>query len=150
MNNELEAIVEISMGSKYKFEVHKLSGQLFLDRPLNQSIPSNYGFIPGTIATDDDPTDAFIIALEPLPPLASISVVVLGAFRCTDNGFQDDKLICMVKGDQISDDYLNMETKRIHKYLETYKEGFVIQKYVDKVEALGIVAADLVRLNFIL
>ncbi len=44
------AVIEISKGSKNKYELDKESGGLILDRILHTSThyPANYGFIPRT------------------------------------------------------------------------------------------------------
>ena len=56
------AIIEISKGSKNKYELDKESGLLILDRILYTSThyPANYGFIPKTLADDGDPLDVLV------------------------------------------------------------------------------------------
>ena len=51
------AMIEISKGSKNKYELDKETGHLILDRVLFTSThyPQNYGFIPKTLADDYDP-----------------------------------------------------------------------------------------------
>ena len=48
------ALIEISKGSKNKYELDKETGHLILDRVLFTSThyPQNYGFIPRTYARD--------------------------------------------------------------------------------------------------
>ena len=50
------AVIEITKGSKAKYELDKETGLLFLDRILYTSThyPANYGFIPRTYAEDQD------------------------------------------------------------------------------------------------
>jgi len=57
------AVIEITKGSKIKYELDKKSGLLRLDRILYTSThyPANYGFIPLTFADDDDPLDVLVI-----------------------------------------------------------------------------------------
>ena len=47
------AVVEISQGSKKKYELDKSTGLIILDRVLHTSThyPANYGFIPGPMET---------------------------------------------------------------------------------------------------
>ena len=56
--NDFYAVVEITKGSKMKYELDKETGLLVLDRILYTSThyPANYGFIPRTLADDGDPT----------------------------------------------------------------------------------------------
>ena len=50
----LNAIIEITKGSKAKYELDKDSGLLKLDRVLFSAVhyPANYGFIPQTYCDD--------------------------------------------------------------------------------------------------
>src|SRR5574344_879906 len=60
--NSFLACIEISKGSKNKYELDKYSGALILDRVLFTSThyPQNYGFIPRTYARDYDPLDVLV------------------------------------------------------------------------------------------
>src|SRR5437868_11382710 len=98
-NFKVEAIVEIPKGSFYKYEIDKDDGNLVLDRPMNQSIPYNYGFIPETLCGDGDPLDVFIVSYHPIPPLTKVEVVIVGVLKCIDNGEEDDKIIAMIAGE---------------------------------------------------
>ena len=57
------ALIEISKGSKNKYELDKDTGLLILDRVLYTSThyPANYGFIPHTYADDLDPLDVLVL-----------------------------------------------------------------------------------------
>ena len=61
--NSVNAIIEISNGSKGKYELDKETGLLLLDRVLSSSVvyPANYGFIPQTYCDDKDPLDILVI-----------------------------------------------------------------------------------------
>ena len=52
--NIVNAIIEISKGSKTKYELDKKTGMLKLDRVLYSAVfyPANYGFIPKTLGDD--------------------------------------------------------------------------------------------------
>ena len=58
-----ETYIEIPKGCKAKYELDKDTGLLKLDRVLYTSTvyPANYGFIPRTLAEDDDPLDVLIL-----------------------------------------------------------------------------------------
>ena len=62
-------IIEISMnGDPIKYEVDKDSGCIFVDRFMNTAMhyPTNYGYVPKTIAGDGDPVDVLVITPVPL------------------------------------------------------------------------------------
>ena len=60
-------VIEISKGSKNKYELDKETGLLILDRILHTSThyPANYGFIPRTYGDDGDPLDVLLLCSEP-------------------------------------------------------------------------------------
>jgi inorganic pyrophosphatase len=60
---KFEAYIEIPKGSKSKYELDKETGLLKLDRILYTSTryPANYGFIPRTLAQDQDPLDVLVL-----------------------------------------------------------------------------------------
>ena len=60
---EFNAVIEIPFGSSVKYELDKESGLIKLDRVLYSAVyyPANYGFIPQTLAEDDDPLDVLVL-----------------------------------------------------------------------------------------
>jgi|ERR1700688_268790 len=137
---EIDAIVEIPRESMYKYEVDKKTGILLVDRPLSRPVPFNYGYVPGTLHNDGDPLDIFLIGNYPIYPLAQVKAKILGALICNDNGSSDDKLIAEVVGDKYN--YLDSAKEVITNYLTTYKEGFIVDKFVDAEEAYRILMKD--------
>src|SRR5262249_52023882 len=65
-------IIEISRGSKVKYELDKASGLLRVDRVLFSAVhyPANYGFIPQSYCEDHDPLDVLVLGQEDVVPLA--------------------------------------------------------------------------------
>ena len=63
---KFSAVIEIPSGGKNKYELDKETGLLRLDRVLYTSThyPSNYGFIPRTLADDGDPLDVLVLCQE--------------------------------------------------------------------------------------
>ena len=61
------AVIEISKGSKVKYELDKETGLLRMDRVLYTAThyPQNYGFIPRTYGEDNDPLDVLVLCSEP-------------------------------------------------------------------------------------
>ena len=91
------AIIEISKGSKNKYELDKDTGMLFLDRILYTSThyPANYGFISLTYAEDNDPLDVLVLCNEPIIPLSLCRCYPIGMVRMIDEGFIDNKVIAI-------------------------------------------------------
>ncbi|KAG0495229.1 hypothetical protein HPP92_006223 [Vanilla planifolia] len=63
-------VVEITKGSKVKYELDKKTGLIKVDRILYSSVvyPHNYGFIPRTLCEDNDPMDVLVLMQEPVLP----------------------------------------------------------------------------------
>ena len=91
------AVIEISKGSKMKYEMDKETGLLRLDRILYTSThyPANYGFIPRTYAEDLDPLDVLVICSEPIVPMTLTQCYPIGMIKMIDNGFPDEKIIAI-------------------------------------------------------
>ncbi|MFI3229539.1 MAG: inorganic diphosphatase [Bacillota bacterium] len=91
------AVIEISKGSKNKYELDKESGGLILDRILHTSThyPANYGFIPRTYCEDNDPVDVLVMSNESIQPLAMCRCYPIGMVTMMDDGFVDNKIIAV-------------------------------------------------------
>ena len=90
-------VIEISKGSKKKYELDKETGLIILDRILYTSThyPANYGFIPRTYGDDGDPLDVLLICAEPLEPLSLVRAYPIGVISMIDNGHADEKIIAI-------------------------------------------------------
>ncbi len=90
-------VIEISKGSKKKYELDKETGCIILDRILYTSTqyPANYGFIPRTYASDDDPLDVLLLCSETLEPLTLVRAFPIGMISMIDGGKSDEKIIAV-------------------------------------------------------
>lgn len=132
----MTAIIEISKGSRYKYEISKETGGLVLDRVLDISIPYSYGFIPGTLSEDGDPTDVFVLSSEPIQSLASVEIEPIALIHCKDHGLEDNKVVGVLKGDSYAQiDKISYHVDIIMAYLKNYKQGFVVEGWEDLTQA---------------
>lgn len=88
------AVIEISKGSKIKYELDKETGFIVMDRILHTSThyPANYGFIPRTYSDDGDPLDVLVLCSEQLMPLTLVKCTPIGVMRMMDNGKEDNPM----------------------------------------------------------
>ena len=102
-------VVEITKGSKKKYELDKETGYLMLDRILHTSThyPANYGFIPRTYGDDGDPLDVLLICAEPIEPMTLVRAYPIGMISMIDNGRNDEKIIAI----PLQDPNYNMYTE---------------------------------------
>jgi len=98
---EFDCFLEISKGSKIKYELDKETGMLCLDRILHTSMvyPAAYGFIPRTLGGDGDPLDVFVLCSETLAPNTLVHAKPIGMITMIDGGEQDEKIIAVAKKD---------------------------------------------------
>lgn len=98
---ELVAIVEIPRGSRNKYEMKHESGEIWLDRALFTATryPTDYGFVPETLAEDGDPLDILVMMDEPTFPGCHIKVRPLGVFWMRDEAGPDAKILSVPVGD---------------------------------------------------
>src|ERR1700742_3991575 len=98
---EYKTIIVIPFGSSVKYELDKQSGLIKLDRVLYSAVyyPANYGFIPQTLAEDDDPLDVLVLCQEAVVPLTLIQARVIGLMTMIDSGKRDHKIIAVAMHD---------------------------------------------------
>ena len=98
---EFLTVIEIPTGSSVKYELDKKTGLLRLDRVLYSAVyyPANYGFIPQTLAEDDDPLDVLVLCQEPVAPLTLVGARVIGLMTMIDSGKRDHKVLAVAADD---------------------------------------------------
>ena len=101
MTDRVHCLVEIPKGSRNKYEWNEELQAITLDRFLFSSVvyPTDYGFIPETLAEDGDPLDAMVCVSEATFPGCIIEVKVIALFRMRDEKGVDDKVLCVPLSD---------------------------------------------------
>ncbi|HVF69155.1 MAG TPA: inorganic diphosphatase, partial [Xanthomonadales bacterium] len=96
-NGEINVIIEIPLHSNIKYELDKDSGAVFIDRFLHTSMvfPTNYGFVPGTLAEDGDPLDVMVLSDHSVAPGTVIPSVVIGMLEMEDEAGIDTKILAV-------------------------------------------------------
>lgn len=146
-------VIEISKGSKKKYELDKETGYIILDRILHTSThyPANYGFIPRTYGDDNDPLDVLLLCSEDLEPLTLVRAYPIGVIKMIDNGRGDEKIIAIPFNDPTYNNYEDIKQLPKHifdemrHFFEVYKNLEHKETAVDEVkgkeEALNIIAS---------
>ena len=131
--NDFNVIIEIPMqGDPVKYEVDKDSGAIFVDRFMGTAMqyPTNYGYVPHTLADDGDPVDVLVMTPVPLIPGVVVRCRPLGVLLMEDEAGLDAKVlavpvekVCGLYGHlkthkDVSDWRLNM----ISHFFEHYKD----------------------------
>ncbi len=122
-------VIEISKGSKKKYELDKETGFIILDRILHTSThyPANYGFIPLTYGDDNDPLDVLLLCSQNLEPLTLVRAYPIGVITMIDNGRNDEKIIAIPFNDPTYNSYKDISQLPQHifdemrHFFEVYK-----------------------------
>ncbi len=126
---EFITVIEIPMGSSVKYELDKTTGLLKLDRILYSAVyyPANYGFIPQTLAEDDDPLDVLVLCQEPVAPLTLVRSRAIGLMTMVDSGKKDHKVIAVAMDDpeyasfQEADELPVHRLSMVRRFFQDYK-----------------------------
>lgn len=149
------AVIEISKGSRTKYELDKETGIMRLDRILYTSThyPANYGFLPLTYADDLDPLDVLVICSEAIHPMTLVQCYPIGVIKMIDNGRLDEKIIAIPFSDPSYNSYQSIFDLPKHIFDEmchfflVYKQLEHKETAVDNLggreEAVGIICAAL-------
>lgn len=94
---EINVLVEIPKDSAIKYELDKDSGIVMVDRFLHTAMrfPSNYGFVPNTLADDGDPLDVMVLSEYSVAPGTAIPAVVIGMLEMEDEAGIDTKILAV-------------------------------------------------------
>jgi inorganic pyrophosphatase len=125
----LYAVIEISKGSRNKYEYDKDMESFMLDRVLYSSVtyPADYGFIPQTLYDDGDPMDILVLMDQPTFPGCIIESRPIGIMGMIDGGDKDFKILAVPvedpKYENIKDigDVPSHLLDEIAEFFKTYK-----------------------------
>lgn len=156
---KFESLIEIPKGCKLKYELDKKTGLLRLDRVLYTSTvyPANYGFIPRTLADDDDPLDVLVLCNESIQPMTLVTCMPIGVITMTDGGVLDEKMIAVPFDDPNYKSYYDINELPKHvfdemmHFFEVYKmlehKTTAVKEILHKYDAIEIIRKCIARYN---
>lgn len=142
------SFIEMTPSDTVKYEIDKESGFIKVDRPQKFSniVPALYGFLPQTycsnevaalcnektgrtnIVGDADPLDIIVLTDRNITHgNIIVPAIPIGGFRMIDDNEADDKIIAVLKGDQMYSAYTDVADlpesilNRLRHYFLTYK-----------------------------
>jgi inorganic pyrophosphatase len=123
-------IVEIPKGATNKYEYDVETGVFRLDRPLYSPMhyPGDYGFIPGTLAEDQDPADVLALMESPSFPGCMIEVRPIGVLDMEDQEEGDHKIVAVPTSNpryhqiQSMEDVFPHVRRELEHFFAIYKE----------------------------
>lgn len=153
----LDTFIEIPKNSANKYEYDKQQKVFRLDRTLYPAMhyPTDYGFVPDSLAEDGDPLDVLVLVTNPTFPGCVISTRVLGALKMSDEAGVDHKILGVAAKDPRFKEFSSLDDvpphtlKEIEHFFRTYKElegkQTVIDGWVDLQETDQIVSEAFAR-----
>jgi inorganic pyrophosphatase len=131
--SDINVVIEIpALGNPVKYEVDKPTGALFVDRFMSTCMhyPCNYGYVPGTLSEDGDPTDVLVITPFPVVTGSVIRCRPIDMLRMTDESGVDakilavpvDKLSPLYKNIHSANDFPPLQIAQIQHFFEHYKD----------------------------
>jgi inorganic pyrophosphatase len=129
---EMEVVVEIPKGTRNKYEADHDTGAIWLDRMLFTSTryPEDYGYVPLTLAEDDDPLDAMVLLEEPTFPGCHVRARPIGLFLMRDEKGEDAKVLCVPATDPRTADVIDLGNVPEHE-LDEIAHFFAIYKALE-------------------
>ena len=126
----IDVVVEIPKGSRNKYEYDHEKKVIMYDLMIFSSMfyPSDYGFVPDTLALDGDPLDVLVLVTEPTFPGCVIEVKPIGLFRMRDEKGPDAKVLCVPVSDPNWNKMENLSDvnphliKEIEHFFQVYKD----------------------------
>ena len=155
--DEFLSVIEIPAGSNVKYELDKVTGLIRLDRVLYSAVhyPANYGFIPRTLAEDDDPLDVLVLCQARVVPLTLIEVRAIGVMTMIDEGKRDHKIISVAvrdpefsayrKSEELSGHTLSMLRRFFSDYKQLEDKAVAVDKITPAASAYPIINDALKR-----
>ena len=152
-SRKVDALIEIPLGSRNKYELDKATGRIRLDRVLYAAMiyPAEYGILENTLAPDGDALDILVICSDPTFPGCTVPARVLGYLEMVDGGKLDYKLISVVDCDPRYDsirelgDLSPFVLREIANFFTNYKvlQGVKVEvgSYHGREEALQVIDA---------
>ena len=126
-NQKISVYIEIEQNSNIKYEFDKKQGKLIVDRILDEPYvyPYAYGYIPNTLADDNDELDILIISNKECKNDSYYDVYIIGCLIMEDEKGMDEKILCVFEEDydkiydipQINDDI----KIQIYSFFSNYK-----------------------------
>lgn len=145
---EIMSFIEMTPSDAVKYEIDKDSGFMMVDRPQKFSniMPALYGFVPQTycaeevaeycmdktgmenIVGDGDPLDICVLSERDIVHgNILVPAIPIGGFRMIDGGEADDKIVAIMKGDNVYGQWKDISDcpealiQRLKHYFLTYK-----------------------------
>ena len=125
----VNAVVEVPVGSRNKYEYEPELGVIVRDRVLPGAVryPTDYGFIPSTLTDRGDPLDIVVAAYDPAFPGCLVRARPVGALHMSDSKGEERNVLAVPDDDprfadiNTLEDLPDQNLREIEEFFEVYK-----------------------------
>lgn len=126
----IEVVIEIPRGSRNKYEFDHDRHVFRLDRRIFSATayPTDYGFVPDTLAEDGDPLDALVLVEDPTFAGCHVLARPVAVFWMDDERGSDAKIICVPPHEPRWEDVWDLDQlprrllEELRHFFDIYKE----------------------------
>ncbi|MDE0184276.1 MAG: inorganic diphosphatase [Candidatus Poribacteria bacterium] len=132
----VNVVIEASKNSQEKYHFHAKSGRFKLAYKFSVPVPTEYGWIPETIAEDGHFLNAMVIGREPTHPGYICEARPIGMLKRKDN---DHHIICVLLGDEeyaSIQDIADLNINWIRKIVAFFEPYFELSGWLTRIEAI--------------
>lgn len=125
----VNAVVEVPVGSRNKYEYDPELGVMVRDRVLPGAVryPTDYGFVPSTLTDRGDNLDIVVAAYDSAFPGCVVRARPVGALHMSDSGGEEYNVLAVPDDDPRFADIASLEDlpeqnlREIEQFFEVYK-----------------------------
>src|SRR4028118_2115868 len=125
----VNAVVEVPVGSRNKYEHEPDPGAIVRDRVLPGAVryPTDYGFVPSTLTDRGDALDIVVAAYDPAFPGCVVRARLIGALHISDSKGEEHNVLAVPDDDpRFADigalgDLPEENLREIEQFFEVYK-----------------------------
>jgi len=126
---KIPVFIEVSAGSRNKYEWNQEVGVMMLDRVLHSAVhyPESYGFVSRTLCGDGDPLDVLVMGTQPLAVGCVVYARPIAYMVMEDEKGMDEKVLAVLSNDahfshiQCFEDIAKHKLAEVSNFFETYK-----------------------------
>jgi len=135
----VNVVIEVPKGSKKKYHYHTRSRKFKLAYKFSIPVPTEYGWIPETIAEDGHFLNAMVIARHSTHPGYICEARPIGILKRKDN---DHHVICVLLGDErytSVQDIFDLDVKLLKKIVHFFEPYFELSGWLGRAETIQII-----------
>jgi inorganic pyrophosphatase len=137
----INVVIEAPKGSRKKYRYHAKSRKFRLAYEFSMPVPTEYGWIPETVAEDGHFLNAMVIASNASHPGYVCEARPIGILKRKD---RDHHVICVMLGDErytSVNDISDLDVKLLKKIVQFFEPYFELSGWLNRPETVEVIKA---------